>query len=273
MYGKSVKSNLLLSIANDDGVIPVILLFIFLIVAVVQVPIIFFNGKEALMAIISEAVYKTYSNIMNKDKISKGIDHHVPNEYVVDHEHDDHHNESHHIDHHETHHFHNPETHFDIKVASNQIVQDEENHEDHSHDVPHHIDNIKVIPDANGNQVVGNNQPADALHADASHQQEYLKYIKWHTYYPVTIFVYLIVILLSIVVGDVKLFFGLLGSIVSCFFAIAAPGTFYVIAIHKLKLKIDTPFKVFLYVGAWIYAVVGYIHVIGLTICVILVNV
>ena len=266
MYGKSVKSNLLLSIANEDGAIPVILLFIFLIVAVVQVPIIFFNGKEALMAIISEALYKTYSNIMNKDKVNKDFKLHVPNEYVIHHDesHQDDHHDSHH-DHHETHQFNNYETHQDAKFSKNQIKQDEENHEDHSQEV-HRASEIKKVSPEDHDAHIENEIKKDVAYADASHQQEYLKHIKWYTYYPVTIITYVIIILLSIVVGDVKLFFGLLGSIVSCFFAIAGPGTFYIIAIHKLKLKIDSPLKVILYVAAWIYAVVGYIHVFGLTI-------
>ena len=53
MYGKSIKSNLLLNIANENGVIPVVLLIIFLFVAIVHVPIISFNDKEALMIIIA----------------------------------------------------------------------------------------------------------------------------------------------------------------------------------------------------------------------------
>ena len=266
-----MKSNLLLSIAADEGAIPVILLFIFLIVAVVQVPIIFFNGKEALMAIISEALYKTYSNIMNKDKVNKDLNLDVPNEYVINHDQSqlednkesqhEGQNEPHHEDNKESEHYNNYETNQDIKNPKNHNQQDEENHE------VHRASEIKkVSPEDHDTHNENKNPQKDVAHADASHQQEYLKHIKWYTYYPVTIIAYVIIILLSIVVGDVKLFFGLLGSIVSCFFAIAGPGTFYIIAIHKLKLKIDSPLKILLYVMAWIYVVVGYAHVIGLTI-------
>ena len=120
MYGKSIKSNLLLNIANENGVIPFILLIIFLFVAIVHVPIIFFNDKEALMIIIAEACYVTFSKLTNtiKQKEVVGIDIHNDNNIHKSH--------SHHIDQHETHH--------DINIEHHNFHLDIESHNSRTKD-------------------------------------------------------------------------------------------------------------------------------------------
>ena len=120
MYGKSIKSNLLLNIANENGVIPFILLIIFLFVAIVHVTIIFFNDKEALMIIIAEACYVTFSKLTNtiKQKEVVGIDIHNDNNIHKSH--------SHHIDQHETHH--------DINIEHHNFHLDIESHNSRTKD-------------------------------------------------------------------------------------------------------------------------------------------
>lgn len=99
--------------------------------------------------------------------------------------------------------------------------------------------------------------------------KEYLN-MKPVYYYIVTIVCYVIVVLLSIVVGDVSIFFGIIGSTAGCFVTFTGPGSFYIIAHYKEKIPLDTTIKILIYIAAWIFVVCGISASIFLNTCVIL---
>ena len=74
LYGKNIKSNLLLNIAKDTGVIPIILMFLFMIIAALTIPIVFFIGKEAVLIIFDEITRGSYSGRHLKKKQINKID-------------------------------------------------------------------------------------------------------------------------------------------------------------------------------------------------------
>lgn len=76
-------------------------------------------------------------------------------------------------------------------------------------------------------------------------------------YYGITLTTYFIVVLLSIVVGDVRVFFGIIGTTVSSWGIYAGPGSFFIIAVHKKKAKMITFADKFLYVLSWIFILIG----------------
>lgn len=71
----------------------------------------------------------------------------------------------------------------------------------------------------------------------------------------------------SITVEDVSIFFGFIGAAVGGFAQWLGPGSFYIIAVHKEKIKMDTGFKKFTYNLAWAYIIIGVVVFVGLNIC------
>lgn len=61
LYGSGVKGNLLINISKEEGALPIILKCIFIIIAVVKIPIIFFIGKEAILIMFDEATRRSYT--------------------------------------------------------------------------------------------------------------------------------------------------------------------------------------------------------------------
>lgn len=93
--------------------------------------------------------------------------------------------------------------------------------------------------------------------------KEYLN-MKPIYYYSITVFIYVLVIVLSILVEDVSLFYGIIGSTTTCFVVFTGPGSFYVISVHKKKLGFPDKKSVAIYVAAWVYFILGVCLSIGL---------
>lgn len=201
---------MLKNIADDSGVIQTIQLFLYLIIAVVHIPIIFFIGKEAVLIVFDEITRKSYSK-------SKGTSSVANLPYVqheaMDHDHDHHenheYNETHeHHNHHETHHH-------QMKHG------DEENHVNNSNHVAEHHEEEKSHFDENHqihqaersqNEIINQNlKTTDTSAPKTSNAKEYLN-MKPLYYYLITIISFVAVALISIVVGDVSIFFGLIGA-------------------------------------------------------------
>ena len=98
--------------------------------------------------------------------------------------------------------------------------------------------------------------------------KEYLN-MKPVFYYLITILCYVVVVVLSIVVGDVSVFFGIIGATAGCWIIIAGPASFYVISVHKYNIKMDSLLLKLSYCVAWVYICVGVSGMIGLNVCVI----
>lgn len=97
------------------------------------------------------------------------------------------------------------------------------------------------------------------------------EYLTMHPayYYAVTISVWLIVAILSIAVGKVDVFFGLIGSTTGFFVVFAGPGSFYLISVHKMGLGLPDMYCKVLYVFAWIYLIIGILGMVGFTVVVL----
>ena len=68
LYGANIKSNMLKNVVEDTGVLPVILWFIYMMIAVIHIPIIFFIGKEAVLIFFDEATRRSYSKTREDDQ-------------------------------------------------------------------------------------------------------------------------------------------------------------------------------------------------------------
>ena len=86
-------------------------------------------------------------------------------------------------------------------------------------------------------------------------------------YYIATLICYFIVVLTSIVVEDVSIFFGFIGATTGGFALWIGPGSYYIISIHKKKVKLTTHFEKFAYATAWAYVLIGLFVLIGLNVC------
>jgi len=258
IFGSNIKSNMLLNITQESGVIPVSLQLLFLVIAVIHIPIIFFNGKEAIMIMVAETFFKTYSNLMEKDSPSvKPITAEMSRN-----------NNSHHqgYEEHAVHSLNSVQVdHLDIENAMpHEQTQHEHSFNDDSlHEI--HVDIYRdVHAHASHGHLVRRSLPLPDKTNIQSHQKEYLKVITGWRYYAIIFPIYITITLLSIVVGDVKIFFGILGSTVGCFMIFAGPGTFYVITVHKTKSSLKGLKNVMLYAFAWLYIVIGYLQMAGM---------
>lgn len=71
----------------------------------------------------------------------------------------------------------------------------------------------------------------------------------------------------SIAIEDVSIFFGFIGATLGGFALWLGPGSFYIIGVHKEKVKLNTPLKKLAYLFAWGYVFIGLIVFFGLNIC------
>eukprot|EP00345_Euplotes_harpa_P013255 CAMPEP_0168342102 /NCGR_PEP_ID=MMETSP0213-20121227/15150_1 /TAXON_ID=151035 /ORGANISM="Euplotes harpa, Strain FSP1.4" /LENGTH=162 /DNA_ID=CAMNT_0008348847 /DNA_START=359 /DNA_END=847 /DNA_ORIENTATION=+ len=159
---------MLKSVSEENGVIPVILLFLFLVIAVMHIPIIFFIGKEAVLIIC-------YNLTKKSPRPEVKIDHLFESQKSIPDEADSH-------------------------------SQHERQNEEQKHD-----DELQYNENAQ-NIVIDRGTVHDAPQSEqVPNPKEYLN-MKPVYYYIITLCCYGIVVLLSIVVGDVKVFFGIIGS-------------------------------------------------------------
>ena len=94
--------------------------------------------------------------------------------------------------------------------------------------------------------------------------KEYLN-MKHVYFYVITITLWVMVTVLSIVVGDVSVFFGVLGALAGCYFMFTLPGLFYVIVIHKKNVQLSTAWSKIKYAIAWAYLLIGVFLMVTLT--------
>ena len=66
LFGQGVESNMLKNISEEKGVFPFILQSIFMIVAVVHIPIIFFIGKECILIVFDQLTRGSYTRDTQK---------------------------------------------------------------------------------------------------------------------------------------------------------------------------------------------------------------
>lgn len=223
LYGENIKSNLLLNIAKDKGVIPVILMFLFMIISALTIPIVFFVGKEAVLIMFDETTRGSYSGRkLKRSKVEKCKELESPARISMQHSNGPSSQRSQPNDENGA----SPE----IEVRLSEIPQSEVVREDSKNET----EQDEFIPN-----------PKDYLH------------MKPIYYYIITLTLWLIITILSIVVGDVSVFFGVIGAIVGCYFMFTGPGLFYVIVTHKKKVGFPTAWSKIKYALAWIYLLVG----------------
>ncbi|CAI2366278.1 unnamed protein product [Moneuplotes crassus] len=99
--------------------------------------------------------------------------------------------------------------------------------------------------------------------------KEYLN-MKGVYYYIITITCYVVVLTLSITVQDVTFFFGVAGSTLGSFSLWIGPGSFYILSVHKEKVKLESKLEKFTYVSSFAYVIFGFMCLFGLNTFVIL---
>ena len=228
VYGPNIKSNMLLNVAGDTGALPVVLLFLYMAIAVMHIPIIFFVGKEAVLIIFDEATRRSYSrtqvnqytlglpDVLHESEqwLPGDIENHSPEIWV-------------------------------LQEEDKEELQDNEEKESNKGDVGYIQDAVK----SQSGDVGTTSKSSDSSHpVPTPNQKEYLN-MKPLYYYVITIITYVSVVLLSIVIGDVSIFFGIIGSVVSSFMVMAGPGSFYIIAIHKKKSEFDGAKSILVYIS------------------------
>ena len=240
LYGTGVKSNMLKSVASEDGVISVVLLMIFLWIAVIHIPLIFFFGKEWILIVFDEAVRRSYSK--NKVTIEAKSTTEIKN---------------------------NDEQPADIENAQNNNQQPSQENQD----LPV-LEEIVVANQERPQHNVGEadfNENEERNNSKTPHPKEYLN-MKPLYYYIITITWFVLVVLLSIVVGDVSVFFGIIGATLAWFQVLVAPGSFYIITVHRKKISFTDTKSIILYILSWIVSTIGAAWMIGFCTCVILFN-
>jgi len=167
LYGHNVKSDMIKSVSSDTGVIPVVLMFLFLVIAAMHIPIIFFIGKEAILIIFYELTKHTAKQV-EVDANGKTV----------------------------------PDKSVEVDKSSSEPQSEEqkvENQESNQEQIDTPVQYSKQ------------NEKSDKISVIPPNPKEYLN-MKPVYYYVITLCCYGIVVLLSIVVGDVKVFFGIIGS-------------------------------------------------------------
>lgn len=233
LYGGDVEKDLLKNVSEEDGVLPIILESIFLLVSMMAIPIIFFLGKEAVLIIFDEITRKSYS------KQNKELQEHkekIKGQAAV-------------------------EVELSEQIPNSSGTPAESNDDEESKQ--------EVIEQPIQKNETGKIVHVEHAPVKLANPKAYLEMNPLY-YYIITIVLYVIVITLSITVEDVTIFFGIIGSTTGIFVNWVGPGSFYIIGIHKENYQGLTKFEKFAYVGAWIYVVIGIIAMVGLNLCIIL---
>ena len=216
-------------------------MFLFMIISFLTIPIVFFVGKESVLIIVDEITRGTYSGrYLKKKKNIRQVEPEAPG--LVD-------------------------------APASANSQSENNEEASNRHYPA-AERQQAQPRPTYQSTTGSNNVAIEEKPDETklefipNPKEYLSMNK-ALFYTVILACWLTVIVPSIVVGDVSVFFGIIGSVTSNFTIFIGPGSMYVITIHKKKLGFPTAWSKVKYVIAWIYAVFGIISAVSLCTCVI----
>lgn len=77
LYGHDIKSNMLLNIGDESGALPIILKVLFLIIAFMHIPIIFFVAKESVLIVFFNMIKKSKrtkkEESINQNQSQKGM--------------------------------------------------------------------------------------------------------------------------------------------------------------------------------------------------------
>ena len=230
LFGANVNSNLLKNLSGDSRFLPIILQILFLIIAIVHIPIIFFIGKEAVLIIFDEATRGSYSN--KNSKITKDQED-IENEEGQE-------------------------------LPQIQESKEDEIEEEHQSNGQMHqpkdeeIQNVSRTLNSENKKVIKAPNPKEYLNMNPVY------------YYSVTMICYILVVTLSIVVGDVTVFFGIIGSTAGSWLIISGPASFYILAVHKHNVPMDTWYLKLSYIISYVYCAIGLAMVFGLNACVII---
>ena len=105
--------------------------------------------------------------------------------------------------------------------------------EEHEVEIAQQVD----LEDQGSQKVVDNNSQASFSKPEIkTNPREYLN-MRPAYYYLITTILFTFVVITSIVVGNVSIVFGIIGSVVSGFMIFVGPGSFYIIATHKKDIK------------------------------------
>lgn len=284
LYGDGIKTNLLLNVSAETGTLPVMLCFIFMAIAVVQIPIIFFVGKEAVLIIFDEITRKSYSRPPKPNQVGSDMLEEKPQKKKLDiipevlsSKADSGNSEDKACNQQNLNLDEEDVVQLDAECdggegqAADIPVPDEENPNQESQmQLNYATENENAQPknveDHEGYDIKPidtNFGPAAFLGGWTPDPKEYLK-MKPVYYYIVTTVTYLIVLLLSILVGDVAIFFGIVGSTTGIFSLMVAPGSFFIISFHKTSQKFNSKWDYIVYILAWIYLVLGVIILFAL---------
>jgi hypothetical protein len=232
LYGNQIKSNMLVGLISAEGVLPIILLIMFLFIAVMHIPIIFYIGKEAVLIIFDEITRKSYSKgKMATTPCLPQLE--VPMEAELPAPNSD----------------SNPGQSNDEEVSEDHKEKNEGGQDENEIEVAQQVD-----PEAQSSQKDADNSKAETK----TNPKEYLNMRPLY-YYLITTLAFSFVVITSIVAGNVSIVFGIIGSVVSTFTVLVGPGSFYIIATHKKDIKFTGKWSIFTYVMAWILVTIGLI--------------
>jgi amino acid permease len=212
LYGENVSTNMLKNVAEESGVLPTILQILFLIIAVMHIPLIFYIGKENVLIMFDQLTRGSYSQ---KPVISLAKNTQEKAEAAV----------------------------ADIE---NQVANE-------NNVIPRVAENSTNLANKNIEDQ-GSNQPK--LEIKKSNSKAYLE-MKPFYYYLITLICFFMVVVVSIVVGDVAIFFKIIGCTVGAFLIFIGPASFYIISVKKTKTPLKTIGEKCTYLGACLFIVVG----------------
>ena len=205
LYGHNIEPNMLVGLLSSKGVLPIIMLIIFLFIAVMHIPIIFFIGKESVLIIFDEVTRRSYS---------KGNTQFVPDNL-------------------------NLEVPMENEIPSNiwEIDQNNDLPEDHKEEAKvggGEENKIEIgqeadLEDQGSQKVIDSNSQASFSKPEVQiNPREYLN-MRPAFYYLITTLLFTFVVITSIVVKDVSIVFGIIGSVVSGFMIFVGPGSYYIL--------------------------------------------
>jgi amino acid permease len=214
LYGHKVGTNMLKNVSQESGILPTILQIIFLVIAVMHIPIIFYIGKENVLIVFDQLTRGSYTPKLKKNEERKPID-------KADLAHID-------AEHHPV--IANDKYKSPVIISPEKIVAKAEVKEE-------------IIPD---------------ITFSKTDIKTYLG-MKPVFYYLITLVCFLTIVVCSIVVGDVGIFFKIIGWTVGAFIYFIAPATFYIISVKKTKTELKTVLDKLTYIGAWAMTAAGFL--------------
>ena len=228
LYGANVESNLLINIGEENDALAIILEVMFLFIAIIHIPIIFFIGKEAVLIMFDEATRQSYSKHaihkvgeLNKEKKESAAV--APDQNQSE----------------EVKHEGGGESSGHDMIVKEDKQQPEKPQKLEQSEKPQESEQPEIPQESEQPLQSETTKEAPPAIPVVINPKEYLN-MKPIYYYVITIACYSLVVILSIVIKDVTVLFGFIGSTASSWVIIAAPGSFYILSIHKYDVKLTT---------------------------------